>query len=323
MANITKPTDINKIWSSGGDIIAPSDTKIQGGWLTEIPPRQYFNYIDNKQDQAIAHINQHGIAVWDSVTEYQAGASYVQGSDGYIYKARTTNTNIDPTTDVSFVNWTRAIIGGLLNVRTFTSTSVYTPTPGTRAVLVKVQAGGGAGGGAASTTTGFWALGGGGGAGGYSESYITSGFSGVTVTVGAGGTPASGANGGAGGSSSFGALLSATGGAGGLVGTSINSAGVLTAGGAGGSGSSGNIVNSNGAQGGPSNGHDTANWLTGVGGFSQFGAGGVSLAAPGSGNGSPASSKGAGGSGGASFGGGGAQSGGAGAAGVVIVWEFN
>lgn len=105
MSNITKPTDINKIWSSGGDIIAPSDTKISGGWDVEIPPRQYFNYIDNKQDQAIAHINQHGIAVWDSVTEYQAGASYVQGSNGNIYKSITTNTNIDPITD-SGTNWT-------------------------------------------------------------------------------------------------------------------------------------------------------------------------------------------------------------------------
>lgn len=96
MPNIIKPTDINKIWSASGDVLAPSDTKIAQGWGVEIPPRQYFNYIDGKQDQAIAHINQHGIALWDSLTEYQANTSYTQGSDGVIYKALVTNTNTNP-----------------------------------------------------------------------------------------------------------------------------------------------------------------------------------------------------------------------------------
>lgn len=104
MANITKPSDINKIWSASGDIISPSDTKITNGWAVEIPPRQWFNWLDNKQDQAIAHMNQHGIAVWDNTTEYQAGTSYVQGSNGNIYKALTTNININPTTDGG-TNW--------------------------------------------------------------------------------------------------------------------------------------------------------------------------------------------------------------------------
>jgi len=101
MANITKPTDINKIWSASGDVLAPSDTKISQGWGIEIPPRQYFNYIDNKQDQAIAHINQHGIAVWDSISEYQGNLSYSQGSDGKIYKCLVTNTNINPVGDTT------------------------------------------------------------------------------------------------------------------------------------------------------------------------------------------------------------------------------
>lgn len=109
MAEILKPVDINKIWSASGDILAPSDTKISQGWAVEIPPRQYFNYIDNKQDQSIAHINQHGIAQWDPVTEYQAGKSYVQGSDGNIYKATTTNTNINPVGGLAN-NWSEAFI---------------------------------------------------------------------------------------------------------------------------------------------------------------------------------------------------------------------
>lgn len=104
MAEISKPSDINKIWSSAGDVISPSDTKIANGWAVEIPPRQWFNWLDNKQDQAIAHINQHGIPVWDSVTEYRAGKSIVQGSNGAFYRSVTTNTNINPVTDLGG-NW--------------------------------------------------------------------------------------------------------------------------------------------------------------------------------------------------------------------------
>jgi hypothetical protein len=95
MAETTLP-DLSLIWSSAGDILKPSDSKIQQGWQAEIPPRQWFNWLDNRQDQAIAHIAQHGIAVWSDTLEYQAGKSYVQGSDGLVYKALTTNTNINP-----------------------------------------------------------------------------------------------------------------------------------------------------------------------------------------------------------------------------------
>ncbi|MFM0306288.1 hypothetical protein P0D71_00640 [Paraburkholderia sp. RL17-383-BIF-A] len=109
--------------------------------------------------------------------------------------------------------------GRLLNIQVFTSTGTYTPTTGTAAVYVKVQAGGGAGGGTPATSTGQAAAGTGGTAGAYAEGYYTSGFSGVAVTIGAGGTASSGANGGAGATSSFGSLLSCPGGAGGLVGT--------------------------------------------------------------------------------------------------------
>lgn len=95
MAEITLP-DLSLLWASAGDILQQSDSKIQQGWSPEIPPRQWFNWLDNRQDEAIAHIAQHGIAVWSSTMEYQAGKSYVQGSDGLVYKAITTNTNTNP-----------------------------------------------------------------------------------------------------------------------------------------------------------------------------------------------------------------------------------
>lgn len=108
MADIALP-DLSLLWASAGDVLKPSDSKIQQGWSPEIPPRQWFNWLDNRQDEAIAHIAQHGIAVWSDVIEYQAGKSYVQGSDGLIYKALTTNTNINPVGGATG-NWEPAFL---------------------------------------------------------------------------------------------------------------------------------------------------------------------------------------------------------------------
>lgn len=110
MALINKP-DYSEIWASGGSIVEPSDVKKQTGWTAEVPPYQWENWIQNRQDQMLAHINQRGIAAWSSDTEYEAGGlSYVQGSDGEIYKSVASSgpstTTQDPVTDVSGTYWT-------------------------------------------------------------------------------------------------------------------------------------------------------------------------------------------------------------------------
>lgn len=106
MPNISKPNKLNLLWASGGDILDPGDTKYQTGWGVEVPPRQWENYIQNKQDQAIAHINQHGIAVWDDETEYQANTSYAQGqTNGTIYRAKVTHTGQNPELDTLNTYW--------------------------------------------------------------------------------------------------------------------------------------------------------------------------------------------------------------------------
>lgn len=121
--------------------------------------------------------------------------------------------------------------GRLIGVRTFATpgTSTYTPTPGTKSVIVEVQGAGGGGGGCPATAAGGASQGGQGSGGGYSYRRITAGFAGVTITVGAGGTGVLGVAGNTGGSSSFGALLSATGGGGGQYATgSAGSSWVVT-----------------------------------------------------------------------------------------------
>ena len=137
MAEISKP-DYSSLWSSGGAIVAPSTAKIQTGWTAEVPPFQWENWSQNRQDTAIAHILQHGISVWDALTEYQANKSYVTGSNGTIYKALTTNTNTNPTTDGG-TNWSTAIVPAATEtsqgiVELASNAEVFLGTDATRAV---------------------------------------------------------------------------------------------------------------------------------------------------------------------------------------------
>jgi hypothetical protein len=128
-------------------------------------------------------------------------------------------------------HWWKPGNGRLLNVQYFLTPGVfaYTPTPGTKRVLVEVLGGGGASGGPPATGSAQTSAGGGGGAGAYARKMITSGFSGATITVGAAGTRSAGAPGGNGGASSFGAFVSANGGGGGLTAGPTSTTGVFSA----------------------------------------------------------------------------------------------
>lgn len=105
MANITKPLGLSNIWANGGTKIDPGAAKVNIGWVVQLPPYEYQNWVDNRQDQAIAHISQHGIPEWDGVTEYQGLLSYTQGSNGIIYKCIQTNINKDPANPLNAQYW--------------------------------------------------------------------------------------------------------------------------------------------------------------------------------------------------------------------------
>lgn len=109
MAIFDKPNLVNIVWASGGDRVIPDPVKVATGWLAEVPPRQYFNYIDWKQDQWIAYSNQRGIPEWDNETEYLSNRSFVQASDGSIYQCLVTGIDIEPTTDTQN-RWRRVAI---------------------------------------------------------------------------------------------------------------------------------------------------------------------------------------------------------------------
>lgn len=104
MPLFSKP-QFNNVWASGGTKLSPDVSKISVGWVVEIPPYEFDNWIQNRQDALLAHINQVGIPMWDQTVEYQATKSYVQGTtSGTIYRAVTTNTNINPELDIQN-NW--------------------------------------------------------------------------------------------------------------------------------------------------------------------------------------------------------------------------
>lgn len=215
--------------------------------------------------------------------------------------------------------------GRLINTQVFTSTGTYTPSVGTKSVVVEVQGAGGGGGGSIAASSGQSSIGGGGGAGAYAKGRITSAFSGVTVTIGtAGAAGGAGTAGGNGGTSSFGALISCPGGNG------ANASGTATIPGQQGGGVASsisigaNVINSVGSAGGFGLVVVVNFGYGGIGGASFFGGGGM----PGGGTGSSgagvaATNKGAGGGGAFTAASSSAQVGGAGGAGLVTIWEYS
>ncbi len=193
-----------------------------------------------------------------------------------------------------------------LNRQTFTGNGTYTPCTGIIYADMEVWGGGGAGGNAAAVAG---ASGGGGGSGGYAKGRASAATIGGSqaVTIGA-----------AGGTSSIGSIVSATGGSAGA-----NAAGATAvAGGAAGAGSAGDIQKT-GMPGGA--GFDTSTGsnfrVSGYGGNTMLGGGGLSVVGAGDTSGSAAvANSGSGGSGATSNGG--ATTGGAGGTGYATVTEY-
>lgn len=107
---VTKPSHLSsKMWANTGSLETPDDVKIDSGWVAEVPKSQVENWVQNRQDKAIGHINERGLAEWDSSTDYIASKSYVQGSDGNVYvsvqNSGPSNIPQNPVTDLSGTYW--------------------------------------------------------------------------------------------------------------------------------------------------------------------------------------------------------------------------
>lgn len=89
--------DMTSIWADTGDKVAPTSAKTLSGWGVETVPRQWLNWIENRQDNNIAYMLQKGIPEWDATTQYISNKSYVQRNN-VVYKAIQTTINADPAT---------------------------------------------------------------------------------------------------------------------------------------------------------------------------------------------------------------------------------
>jgi hypothetical protein len=173
----------------------------------------------------------------------------------------------------------------------FTSSGTFTVPTGVKRIFVQAWgAGGGGAQGAYNQQYGTCFGGGGGGGGGYAEGWIeVSAGQQITVTVGAGGAPGSGANGtqlnlgGTGGTSSFGSYVQATGGTGGYQSEAGTGQPLNATGGSGGLGNLG-TYGATGNNGGGA-GSNTTNGQNGGGGATSMagpgGAGSTSMSTAG------------------------------------------
>lgn len=196
----------------------------------------------------------------------------------------------------------------------------FAPTTATRYMYVEGIGGGGGGGGVLDAASNSGA-GGGGGAGGYSAVF-TSVLTPVVASAGGGGPGgAAGANPGiAGGDTTFGSLLTAKGGSGGLQDT-VSTIGVGGLGGRGGLASSGvGDLKFDGGNGGRGLRLAAAQAMSGAGGNGYFGGGAQGRKTQG--DGGAAAIYGSGGAGGCDLSSAASQAGGNGSSGLIRIWEF-
>lgn len=100
MADIIRPV-YNEIWASSGEFFSPGSAKISSGWVQELMPYQYENFLQNRNDTSIAYLLQKGVPEWDSVQEYIANKSIVTYSSN-LYISIVNNTGVVPTDAVTW-----------------------------------------------------------------------------------------------------------------------------------------------------------------------------------------------------------------------------
>ena len=212
--------------------------------------------------------------------------------------------------------------GRLIQCQVFKSSGTYTPTKGTRFIIVEIVGGGGAGGGCQVGYPNNAACGGGGMSGEYVKARVDNPTV-TTVTIGYGGTGASASVGAPGGATSFGNTIIAKGGLGGNVLAEGTVPGVVGPYGAytkpGFTGA--NIIGSGSGYSSPGVRYSGILAMGGAGGDSILGAGAWSQAIVG--EGINANGHGGGGGGACVYGGATQQrAGGSGMAGIAIIWEY-
>ncbi len=137
-----------------------------------------------------------------------SGAYSLPSGDGTVDQV----LQVDGASSLTFATATIPI--SQINIQIFTTSGTYTPTAGMKYCFVEVVGGGAGGGGCQAPPAGQCSNGGGGGGGGYCKALYAAATIGASqsVSVGTAGSGGNGGASGAGGTSTFGSLLTVTGG---------------------------------------------------------------------------------------------------------------
>lgn len=313
IGSITSTADTNGEWTNGNVAAGIPPTLMDAAW---------FNTIQRE----LANVVTGGGLVLDPANDAQVLAAlkkiFLQSGNN-LSEINVAGTAAQAAALKNLGSSDGTLNGRLLNIQVFYNSGTYTPTAGTKKVIVEMVSGGGGSAGSRAAASGQISVGGAGGAGSYAKGQFTQNFSGVQITVGtkgAGGT-SSGPYASDGGTSSFGSLITAAGGSAGQPAGPTNSfpfstvAAVVSAGANG-----ANIIGTPGQGASASIAVSAAVVIESPGGSSQFGAGGFITAF----NAKGVNGSGYGSGGGPSKvnGGNAAVAGGDGSQGLVIVWEY-
>ena len=100
MADLTRP-DFGEAWASEGEKLSPDSAKIKLGWVREMMPYQYQNYLQARTDESLTYLFQKGIPEYSATQEYIANKSFVS-YQGAVYLATETVTNVAPSVAASW-----------------------------------------------------------------------------------------------------------------------------------------------------------------------------------------------------------------------------
>ena len=106
----SKPSVMNKNWSSQGMSVQPSDFKWSQGWIQEKPEFEFMNFWMKDKDSWMNYSNQKGLPEYDSETEYVKDKSFIQ-FNGSIYKAIEDVKAVSPLQDTSGSYWLKIFNG--------------------------------------------------------------------------------------------------------------------------------------------------------------------------------------------------------------------
>jgi len=119
-------------WAESGSKSDPGSTKTQAGFGAEIPTAEAHNWIWNRSDEFLKHVNENGLPVWDASTDYTLGALTLRS--GALYGSIQT-PNINQTPGSSPTYWT--LLSELFNSPTSDEKAAFAGTDGSPSVANK------------------------------------------------------------------------------------------------------------------------------------------------------------------------------------------